>query len=184
MGIFDNDLLDDIDEVELLPEYERFTPGTYRATVTSAEMEESKAGKPMLVLRYTDEARPEVSIKEYLTIPKGGRSSWDSTEETKIGNNGKSYTTSEAQRNEKSIARLKTRLVGLGIPPERVGTVEPSDLIDIPVIVKVGADRSNPEYPDSVRIVSVKSSLGGNASSPSLPTAAAKENPFAKKGKK
>lgn len=180
-GIFDNDLIDDLDEVELLKDFESFSPGTHEAIISAAEVARNKKDTMnMLVVTYRHPTEEHITAREWLPIPEGKPSEWDATVESRISQAGKKYDTSEYDRNMNSLRRLKTRFVEYGFPPERVGSVQPEDLIDIPVVIRIKATPSD-KYPDSVSVASVKG-RGSQEASPSLPQAGKKkDNPFKKK---
>lgn len=138
--------------------------GTYEAVVSAAEIVEGTKNSPdttFLVLSYQI-AGYNFPIREYKSIPKGRPETWDRTVmDTK--------NRTEADRNNSSRSFLKARFESLGVPVERMNSVEPDDLVGIPVIVTV---KKNAEgYSNITKVVQP------GASGATLPVAVAPPTP-------
>lgn len=165
--------------------------GVYPAEVTNAEVIHGTKNSPdgiFLVLSYTVDGY-EFPVREFKSIPKGSPATWDDTIQD---NRGKT----EAQRNKTSLSFLKARLASLGVPPERMNSLQPEFLIGTRVVVTL---KKNPDGYSNITKVALPSESGVTlptaTASPALsivrPAATtvaasvtanmAVENPFAKK---
>lgn len=160
--------------------------GVYPATVTNAEVVNGTKNSPdstFLVISYTVEGY-DFPIREYKQIPKGHPSSWDdNVKDTK--------NKTEKQRNNTALSFLKARLNDLGVPVERMNSLQPEYLVGTQVIVTVV---KNAQGYSNITKVAQPGDSGvtlpaatvpptGASVTPitAAPTLAGIENPFAKK---
>lgn len=147
MGLFDGVDVD-FDEVQ---EYSAgLAPGTYSSIVSNVTTEEKDSGT-YLVITYTVTEGPSQgkTHREYNRIIKGQPQT-----EQEINN----------------MRFIKTRMLSLGVPAERINSVEPEDIEGTEVALTVDKQKNNPRYMQVVR-VDVLSPVTESTPS-SLPTAA------------
>lgn len=177
MGIFD----DDTEDIASAVGFEAPPVGTWAGVVSDAGTQTDKNEINNLVIEYSVnvEGKTEpMKYSEWLKIPKGKRSDWDF--ETVV--NDKGHT--QGNFNEWALAALKTRLLSLGIPEQRLNTVNPENLIGHDVVVTFFKDKG--DYTKVKRVVLAnKPSRPAPALPSARPAAVASTvtvaNPFAKK---
>lgn len=126
--------------------------GVYPAEVTGAEVVRGTKNSPdgvFLVISYTVDGY-EFPVKEFKSIPQGSPATWDNV----IKDN---RDKTEAQRNKTSLSFLKARLESLGVPPERMNTLEPEYLIGTRVVVTL---KKNPQGYSNVQKVAQPADSG------------------------
>ena len=112
-------LFGDLDVAGAIDPFE-IPDGTYKAVTGEVKRETSKDGSKVgLTLKYTidDEDSPYNGRKasEWKTIPKG----------------------QESEDDRKALGYLKQRLNSLGVPEDKMNSVEPEELNDIPVVITI-----------------------------------------------
>lgn len=113
------------------------TPDTYACVISNVEAkltkgnpEQGKLPKLGMTIVYTITYGPKkgLSTQEWKWLPRP----------------------EDAEANEgdkaKALSFLKARLEGLGIPEDRMNTLEPDDLIGLECLVTVKPQKNNPEY--------------------------------------
>lgn len=104
-------------------------PGTYQATISDVSVRPTKAGdKTGLIIEYTitDENETGKKVSEWKEIPAKG------------------------SKNEATAASfLKLRLSSLGIPENRMNSLQTDDLMNLDVVVSV---KKNGEYTNVVKV--------------------------------
>lgn len=119
--------------------------GVYKGVLQNVEMSKSKAGDDYLV--WTWKVRG-TNLQEWQACPQHPET-WDNTVKDK-------NDMTEKDRNERSHGYIKLRLETLGVPTERMNTVDKTQLIGMEGIVTVRKNQQG--YPSIVNIA-----LPGNA---------------------
>lgn len=166
--------------------------GPRNAILTGVEVQFGKKdpNARFLVFSYTPEGY-NFSVNEWKGIPSGRPETWDNTIR-----DGKGRT--QYDRNQLALSFLKARLVSLGVPEDRINSVQPSDLIGTPCIVTFKKDAngysqvtkvalpgdSGVSLPQATPVSPTRVPLANVASVPAPVATAAtvsQENPFAKR---
>lgn len=159
----------DVNEISTGPK-----AGTYPAEITKVEMKRSKKGEGdnYVVITYTvADPSYEFPVDEWLRFPDANemrnRASWDDS----VPLNDKGHT--EKYQLNQALSRFKKRLISIGVPESRVGSIGPDELVGAPVFVTTSV---NDQGFASIRSVSTQSA---NAGAPVQATPVVSANPVA-----
>lgn len=139
--------------------------GTYLCQITGAEKKEANnASKSKgLVIKYTilEGDKKGLTIQEWKPLPdpwniKGFESEEDMESKT-------NYDDEVASRAARSMSFLKSRLMDLGFPPEKMNTLDPKDFFEVPKVYVTIKNKNDRENVTSVELAEGTSSSVGSS---------------------